>query len=966
MNCRVSNTPLGILKKYSELRALDRCLTAASGIRIVCDVPSGPGRLFAYWRNRDFRVHGVDVSEPMVRAASKMHKDLRLQGSVRQGDAFNLESHLPEEPDIVVSIRFMYYFNHERRIELLKSLAKASRRFVLVQYKTTETLKGQTSQIRKKIKQRADHLKIHHCSHDEIIEELREAGLIPLHIDPEGEFSDRVYVLAEKPQADPMLSHIGKMPTIRLVKPWRHKLLVALILFFGLLYTLNFADRSFWDHSEAFYSLGAKSILQGDWLVPMINHDHPANMPPFMFWWVAAISVAFGGVAEWTGRLANVLASLGVLVALYGFARKRVGPWSALLAFVVLGTSYQFWENSTVISTDMVMLFFLTISWGAMYGLLTEEFCRKRWLMLWGGLALTILTRGPVGLVLTALISLLFCLWRFGRQGVRSGLMRLRPFSGMAFSLAPFLLWMGGVYLIHGFEPLQSMLLKGDIQRFVEVFDQHRPWYYFLAELPVNFLPWTVFFPFVAWYLMKNRHGMKGAGRNAEFMQKDSLTSHKGLYMYALTIIAAVFVFFSLSTTMRENNILLLMPWCALLTGDWLWRALCTLSPIKIKGEHTERQFGAVILGLKSARFLMYSVIILIFSMAVYAGIVTEWLDARKSPKSFALAVSQNVDHDDLLVIVDDEDPRVWFYLQDKFNVEDDDKKGMDRIRNILDSNREVDLLVGEDDLTKFLGNFKTPLYVQNVLSYRNDVFYHLTNESQTGLAPLMGFDIDEVSGIVYHPQRKTLFVVGDKGDIAETRLDGSVLNQARIDGDLEAITVCPDDMGLLVVDEKTGNIFKVSPETLEVTKTYRFIVADGVEVKPVSGGNGIEGLCMVPSEDGGRFFAVNQNDPPLLMEISFSEERSESAATVTRTHAIGTTNLAELIWDPTHKRLLALDDTSNLLLEIGTTGIITRRWSLPGVEQEAMTVMPNGSLLVCEESRFFRMFSMDNLTLSQ
>lgn len=194
---RVSYGPLGRLKQWSEHRALDACLALTEGVKTICDVPCGPGRIFHYWKRRGFKVHGRDFSGPMAEAAGKLHKALGLEGTVAQGDAFHLQAALPEVPDLVASVRFVYYFEGEQRIRLLQSLATASRRYVLAQFKTCETYKGARNEARTAAKKRNKHF----CTNDQMIAEIRQAGMNPLLVQPIGEFSDRIFVLAEKPQA---------------------------------------------------------------------------------------------------------------------------------------------------------------------------------------------------------------------------------------------------------------------------------------------------------------------------------------------------------------------------------------------------------------------------------------------------------------------------------------------------------------------------------------------------------------------------------------------------------------------------------------------------------------------------------------------------------------------------------------------------------------------------------------------
>jgi hypothetical protein len=81
-------------------------------------------------------------------------------------------------------------------VELLKALAAASRRYLLVQYKTLETFKGRFNVARATRKSR---IQPHgFCTDEQIREELSAANLNCLLISKISYSSDRVFVLAEK------------------------------------------------------------------------------------------------------------------------------------------------------------------------------------------------------------------------------------------------------------------------------------------------------------------------------------------------------------------------------------------------------------------------------------------------------------------------------------------------------------------------------------------------------------------------------------------------------------------------------------------------------------------------------------------------------------------------------------------------------------------------------------------------
>ena len=190
MEFRKGKFIFGFFKNWFQNRAIDKCLKGLDDVRTVCDIPCGPGWLFPYWHKNGYGVIGADLSHPMVEAGKKMHRQLGLEGRVMKCNAFTLGDSLKEnEVDLVVSVRFLYYFKRNKRIELLKTMAEVSRKYLLVQYKTTETRKG---------RQKGKHpfSGKYFCSNEEILEELKAADLDCITIVPISQASDRAFVMA--------------------------------------------------------------------------------------------------------------------------------------------------------------------------------------------------------------------------------------------------------------------------------------------------------------------------------------------------------------------------------------------------------------------------------------------------------------------------------------------------------------------------------------------------------------------------------------------------------------------------------------------------------------------------------------------------------------------------------------------------------------------------------------------------
>lgn len=136
------------------------------------------------------------MSDNMLEAAKQLHSELSLDGGVSKADAFNLPEDLPG-CDLLVSVRFIYYFDPEQRIELLRKFAKLSNHYVIVQYKTYETRKGRRNAAKTPRALGAYRKKF--CSYPEIEKEVKIAGFKLIKIVPIAQSSDRVFVALQIP-----------------------------------------------------------------------------------------------------------------------------------------------------------------------------------------------------------------------------------------------------------------------------------------------------------------------------------------------------------------------------------------------------------------------------------------------------------------------------------------------------------------------------------------------------------------------------------------------------------------------------------------------------------------------------------------------------------------------------------------------------------------------------------------------
>jgi hypothetical protein len=217
---------------------------------------------------------------------------------------------------------------------------------------------------------------------------------------------------------------------------------------------------------------------------------------------------------------------------------------------------------------------------------------------------------------------------------------------------------------------------------------------------------------------------------------------------------------------------------------------------------------------------------------------------------------------------------------------------------------------------------------------------------------------LPEPSGVVYHAKRGSLFVVSDDGTIGEVSLDGKVLATRALGGDLEGITYDPSSGNLYVVREGHEIIFEVDPKGFVIRRRFTIDRSfDGDSDFLERGGDGVEGLTFVPEPghpEGGRFFAVNQFDPPALVELAVplrsSRERFEKARIVAA-HRIASPPLSDVLWSPDLRAFLIPSALWRSVYVVDRTGTRQSSVRIPGIMQEGIALLPDGAIVIAQDT---------------
>jgi 4-amino-4-deoxy-L-arabinose transferase-like glycosyltransferase len=336
-------------------------------------------------------------------------------------------------------------------------------------------------------------------------------------------------------------------------------------LLFAAVYLLFFhrlADRDLWSSHEARAAMDAQTILDdGVWGLPRL-YDGRAEMqkPPLYYWLTASVGWLRGGVDAWAVRLpAAVAATLCVVLVALGLARGRRRGAEGLFAAVVLGTAVHFTWLARIGRIDMPLTLSVTVALGGLYFARGRR-RRTRWLLLalaYGAIAAGVMLKGPIGVVLPAVVM-------GGHLLVELGPPTPRRWRSWFAALGELGVWWGIPLVLVLTLPWFVWVTRATDGEFFRVFVWHHniergyggsslranPWWFYFPQFLGDFLPWSLVLPSAVWW--SYRRGLWHSDAEARF----------GLVWFA-----GVFLVLSCSRFKRADYLLPAYPGMAVFLG---------------------------------------------------------------------------------------------------------------------------------------------------------------------------------------------------------------------------------------------------------------------------------------------------------------------------------------------------------------------------------------------------------------
>jgi 4-amino-4-deoxy-L-arabinose transferase-like glycosyltransferase len=329
--------------------------------------------------------------------------------------------------------------------------------------------------------------------------------------------------------------------------------LSVLLLIAGGLFFLRL-DCALLEPEEARYAeIPREMLAASEWIVPQYHGQPYFDKPPLLYW-LTMLSYSLFGVHDWSARLVPGLCGVLTVLTVYFWGRRVFNARIAFFGALVLALTPRFIYLGRFVATDAVLNVGIVVAVMCLHTALRGA--GSRWWWLGAGLACGwgLLAKGPVAIVLIAAPATVYIALNARATRPRWGDLCL--FAGTMLLVA------GPWYALMLGEPgfAQHFFWKHHVQRFVDPFDHQKPFWFYLPDLAVGTLPWSLLLPL----------GVRLSRGSRGILDRSSRE-----LLFPLTAAAWCLLFFSASGSKRVGYILPCFAPLALVIGveiDYLLR----------------------------------------------------------------------------------------------------------------------------------------------------------------------------------------------------------------------------------------------------------------------------------------------------------------------------------------------------------------------------------------------------------
>ena len=329
--------------------------------------------------------------------------------------------------------------------------------------------------------------------------------------------------------------------------------------------------------TEARYGeMGRLMLESGDWITPWYDYGVPFWGKPPASVWATRTGLSLFGINEFGARFPHWLFGIITALGTWYLARRR-GSEIATMATAILSASMLFVVASGAVMTDMLMTVGITMTMAGFWLAMVESGPRSGGtIMLFIGLAIGLLAKGPVSGSICALPLGLWTLWN-GKlvlvwqripwiRGLLASLLLSAPWYWLAEQQTPGFL----EYFLVGehWKRFTVSGWSGDLYGKAHDFPRGSIWLFALAA----FLPWTALIPAAIYRGSKEQQKDR-----KDVAPEDQRLWNRFLILWALSPM----VFFTLAGNILITYVLPAMPAMALLSAGIMARRMPETQALK-------------------------------------------------------------------------------------------------------------------------------------------------------------------------------------------------------------------------------------------------------------------------------------------------------------------------------------------------------------------------------------------------
>ncbi len=288
-----------------------------------------------------------------------------------------------------------------------------------------------------------------------------------------------------------------------LISNKQYKKGICLILFLGVFICIwQLGSTGLVDETPPLFAAASRAMSEtGNWLTPRVNGLNRFDKPPLIYWlmgifYLIPAEEIWDPLGTWSARLPSAISTVLMMIFLgdtfmkFPIKNDPSPRRTAVVASLVFALSPLVVIWSRIAVSDSLLCATLGISLILHWRTYIKP-VNKNWWLGWLILGLSVLTKGPVALVLTAMTLLIFGLVQRDYLTLSK---RIKPIKGFFISIAVSLPWYIAELIVEGKPFWDSFFGYHNFQRFTSVVNNHyQPFWFFIIILFIASLPFTPF-----------------------------------------------------------------------------------------------------------------------------------------------------------------------------------------------------------------------------------------------------------------------------------------------------------------------------------------------------------------------------------------------------------------------------------------------------------------------------------------